>query len=260
MNTANTPPVVLIIAGNDPSGGAGICADTQAVTALGCHPAPVLSSLTVQDTVNAYEVRFLDPAFVYRQAETVLADLDVRAIKLGLLGNAETGIAVARLLAKYPEIPVVTDPVLIAAGGAQLAEAQLVDVYLQEILPRTTVLTPNAHELRRLAPEGSAGVCAAQLLASGCQYLLHKGGDEDTPDVINMLYSREGTLQEFRWERFPGSHHGSGCTLASAIAAFLARGEHPKNAVREAQAFTHKAIATGWKLGKGQNIPNRHSV
>lgn len=261
MSTANTPPVVLIIAGNDPSGGAGICADTQAGTALGCHPAPVLSSLTVQDTVNAYEVRFLDPDFVSRQAETVLADLDVRAIKLGLLGNADTGMAIAKLLAKYPDIPVVTDPVLIAAGGAQLAEAHLVDVYLEEILPRTTIFTPNAHEFRRLAPEyGSAGERAARLLASGCQYLLHKGGDEDTPDVINMLYSQEGAPQEFRWERFPGSHHGSGCTLASAIAAYLARGEEPENAVRKAQAFTHQAIATGWKLGKGQNIPNRHSV
>lgn len=255
------PPVVLVIAGNDPSGGAGICADTQAISALGCHPAPVISSLTVQDTVNAYEIEPVEPFFVRFQAETVLNDMPVKAIKLGLLANAETGVEIARLLSKHPDIPVVTDPVLVAAGGASLAEERLLDVYLNDILPRTTLLTPNAHEIRALAPEGeSLGAKATRLLASGCQNVLCKGGDEDTPDVVNTLYRNEGRSREWRWERIPGSHHGSGCTLASAIAARLALGDKMETAVQKAQEFTQEAIRTGWQLGKGQRIPNRLSA
>lgn len=259
MTNREKPPVVLVIAGNDPSGGAGICADTQTVTRLGCHPAPVLSSLTVQDTVNAYAVQALNPDFVRDQAECLLKDLPVGAIKLGLLGTAEIGSAVARLLERHPHIPVVTDPVLVAAGGAALAEEQLVDVYRQELLPRTTVLTPNALELRRLTSASDDIIeLAMQLHQLGSDWVLAKGGDEDTPAVENFLFGSDGLQQSWQWERLPGEHHGSGCTLASAIAAFLARGETVLQAVDHAQEFTFAALANGWQIGKGQLIPNRH--
>lgn len=253
------PPVVLVIAGNDPSGGAGIAADLQTITRLGCHPAPVLAALTVQDTVNAYAVEPVAANFVREQAERVLADLPVRAIKLGLLASAETGEAVAALLASHPEIPVVTDPVLVAAGGAALAEERLVDVYRERLLPRTTVLTPNALELRRLAPGRSRNSeRALALLELGCNWVLAKGGDEATPAVENFLFNREGAQRGWTWERLEGEHHGSGCTLASAIASQLARGESVPHAVDLAQHFTFAALANGWQLGRGQRIPNRH--
>ena len=259
MQKRHHPPVVLVIAGNDPSGGAGIAADIQAITRLGCHPAPVLAALTVQDTINAYAVEPVDPEFVTAQAEKVLFDLPVRAIKLGLLGTAATGEAVARLLSRFPEIPVVTDPVLVAAGGAQLAEDQLVEVYRERILLRTTVLTPNAPELRRLAPEQQdTSGRASFLLSRGTQWVMAKGGDEETPAVENFLFNREGEMREWTWERLEGEHHGSGCTLASAIAAHLARGEDVPHAVELAQHFTFSALANGWQIGRGQNIPNRH--
>lgn len=261
MITDSRPPVVLIIAGNDPSGGAGLAADIQAVTALGAHPAPVVAALTVQDTRNAYAVQTLDAAFVAAQARTVLEDLPVAAIKLGLLGSAAIGQAVAALLAEYPAIPVVCDPVLVAAGGAQLAEDDLLAVYQQVLLPRTTLLTPNALESRRLAPDcADPETRAAHLLAAGARYVLLKGGDENTPRVHNTLYGPQGLRHALDWERLPGQHHGSGCTLAAACAALLAQGRDIIQAVSEAQAYTWQTLQHGWRLGghaESQHIPNR---
>lgn len=258
MSDNRQPPIVLIIAGNDPSGGAGVTADTQAVSALGCHPAPVISALTVQDTRNAYRVSAVAPELVAEQAATVLDDLPVAAIKLGLLGNAGIGEAVASVLESHPEIPLVLDPVLVAAGGARLAEDDLIQVLKQRLMPMSTIVTPNASEARSLAPDhDSPAARAATLSGLGCPWVLHKGADEDTPDVDNVLFGPDRFREDFRWERLPEQYHGSGCTLASAIAARLAHGDKPAEAVRTAQHWTWEALAAGWRLGKGQYIPNR---
>ncbi len=258
MSQSPHPPVVLIIAGNDPSGGAGVTADTQAVSALGCHPAPVITALTVQDTLNAYRVEVSDPDLVAEQAATVLDDLPVAAVKLGLLGNAEVGEAVAGVLDSHPELPVVLDPVLVAAGGARLAEENLIDCLKQRLMPLSTVLTPNASEARSLAPDAKDPAARAEYLRGlGSDWVLHKGADEDTPDVDNILFGPDGQREDFRWERLPGQYHGSGCTLASAIAAPLAHGDDPPLAVQHAQHWTWLALSRGWRLGKGQYIPNR---
>lgn len=257
METTN-PPVVLVIAGNDPSGGAGLAADTQAITALGAHPAPVVSARTVQDTRNAYEVRVEEPRFVAAQAEAVLDDMPVAAIKLGLLGSAAIGEAVAEVLAVRHDLPIVIDPVLVAAGGARLAEEELIAVYRERLFPQATLITPNAEEGRRLAPQAaSAPERAAALLATGAHGVLLKGGDEDTPSVLNTLYLEGAGPETLEWERLPGQHHGSGCTLAAAIAALLALGRTPQQAVRLAQDYTWQALKRGWRPGKGQNIPLR---
>lgn len=257
MTPTPNPPVVLVIAGNDPSGGAGICADTQAISALHCHPAPVISCLTVQDTANAYAVEPLPGEFVRRQAEVVLADLPVSAIKLGLLGTASIAREVAALLAAHPDIPVITDPVLIAAGGARLAEREIAAIYLEHILPRTLVLTPNVVELQALAGNAGTREDKARLLRRhGANWVLAKGGDESTDDVRNLLVGETENL-EWSWTRTAGEHHGSGCTLAAAIAARIALRDDVPAAVERAQQFTQKAIAEGWHLGKGQRIPAR---
>lgn len=253
-------PVVLIIAGNDPSGGAGLAADTQAVSALSAHPAPVVTALTVQDTVNAYRVEATAAELVAAQAEAVLKDMPVAAIKLGLLANAAIGRAVAKLLRQHPGVPVVLDPVLFAAGGAKLAEEALISTYLEELLPLATIATPNAAESRRLAPAAAdAAERAAVLLSRGAAHVLIKGADEDTPEVKNTLFSRDRPPQEFTWPRLPGQYHGSGCTLASAIAALIARGADVAQAVAEAQAYAWKALQHGWRPGKGQWIPDRQA-
>ncbi len=254
------PPTVLVIAGNDPSGGAGIAADEQAVTAAGAHPAPVLTALTVQDTVNATEVVPVDPDLVVRQMEAVLADIPVAAVKIGLLATAEIAEAVAGTLAGRPGLPVVLDPVLVAAGGAALAEDALVDVLLGRLCPLTTLLTPNALEIRRLAPDApDTATRAAKLTATGCEWVLAKGGDEPGDEVVNVLYGRDGTARQFRWPREPHAYHGSGCTLASACAARLALGDDVPAAVSKAQALTHAWIAQAFRPGQGQHVPLRRT-
>ena len=258
MTGITTPPVVLVIAGNDPSGGAGLAADIQAVTALAAHPAPVVTALTVQDTRNAYRVEPVSPELVTAQARAVLDDLPVAAIKIGLLGTGEIGAAVADVLAAHPDVPVVLDPVLVASGGASLAASSLVGVLRSRLLARTVVLTPNANELRALAPdEPDNAARAAALVAAGASFVLAKGGDEATEEVHNVLYDREGEVEHFTWSRLPHDYHGSGCTLASAIAALLAHRKPVRAAVEAAQRYTFESLRRGFRPGGGQHIPHR---
>ena len=258
MREANRPSV-LIISGNDPSGGAGQAADLQAVTALGGHPAPVITSLTVQDTRNATRVAPAEPELVAAQMRAVLDDQAVAAVKIGLLASAAIARAVVALLAEMnPRVPVVVDPVLVAAGGSVLAERDLANVLLDTLLPLATVVTPNAHEIRQLAGgDGGRSEQAKRLLARGARFVLAKGGDEKTPDVVNTLYGAAGEERSWRWPRLAGDYHGSGCTLASAIAARLAHGRSPEAAVDEAQVWTQATLAAAFRPGRGQWVPLR---
>jgi hydroxymethylpyrimidine/phosphomethylpyrimidine kinase len=260
MRLSPGPQTVLVIAGNDPSGGAGIAADLQSLTAVGVHPAPVITALTVQDTVNARAVEPVAPQLVAAQMQAVLDDMPVAAVKIGLLATAAIAEAVARVLAAWPGLPVVLDPVLVAAGGARLAEEALVEAVLDRLCPLTTLLTPNALEIRRLAPDATGQAPrAAALLAAGCRYVLAKGGDEadaGTSEVINTLYG-EGLAREFRWPRLAGEFHGSGCTLASACAARLALGDSVEAAVTTGQALTQGWLERAFRPGRGQLVPLR---
>ncbi len=256
------PPTVLIVAGNDPSGGAGLTADLQTVTALGGHPAPAITALTVQDTRNASRVVPADPGLVTEQMQAVLEDQAVAAVKIGLLASAAIARAVADVLGalKRP-IPVVLDPVLVAAGGAALAEQELGSVLVDTLMPMTTVATPNAHEIRQLAPDlGTREERAGRLLEGGCDFVLAKGGDEPTTDVENVLFGADGTVRSWTWPRLPNDYHGSGCTLAAAIAACLARGRSAEDAVDEAQVWTQSALAAAFRPGRGQHIPLRRQT
>ncbi|MBL8252231.1 MAG: bifunctional hydroxymethylpyrimidine kinase/phosphomethylpyrimidine kinase, partial [Candidatus Competibacter sp.] len=166
-------PVVMIMAGNDPSGGAGISADIGTIASLGCHPAPVVTALTIQDTHNVRALLPVDSEQVLAQARPILDDMPVAAFKIGVIGSAENAAALHALLTTYPEIPVVLDPVLAAGGGTELADKTLIDAIQTLLLPLTTVLTPNSVEARKLAPEGDTlNACAMALLARGCQYVL----------------------------------------------------------------------------------------
>lgn len=254
------PPTVLVVAGNDPSGGAGIAADLQAITAAGGHPAPVITALTIQDTVNASAVEPVAPALVAAQMDAVLGDLQVAAVKIGLLATAAIAVAVADVLARHPGLPVVLDPVLVAAGGARLAEEALVGVILERLCPLTTLLTPNALEIRRLAPaEDGTEARASALRRAGCRFVLAKGGDEadaGNDEVLDTLYGPAGA-RLFRSRRLAGSFHGSGCTLASACAARIACGDAVEEAVARAQALTHQWLERAFRPGRGQLVPLR---
>ena len=258
MGKTDMPPVVLLIAGNDPSGGAGLTADIQAVTAAGAHPAPVVTALTVQDSRDVYRVEAMAAELVSAQARAILADMPVAAIKLGLLSNVANGRAVAALLREHAEVPVVVDPVLVASGGAVLVEEALVDVYWKDIFPLATLITPNAAESRRFVPQArDVAARAAALLQTGARHVLIKGGDEDSSKVHNHLFGPGGLHEQMTWPRLPGGFHGSGCTLASAIAARLGLRMDISSAVRDGQRYTWDALDRAWALGQGRRIPAR---
>lgn len=263
--TANppSPPLVLVFAASDPSSGAGIQADLLTLASLGCHPLTALTAVTVQDTVGVQSVHPLAAELVEQQARTILEDMPVAAFKIGVLGSVENVLAVAEIVSDYPEIPLIFDPVLASGRGDELSSEEIISAIREMLLPQTTLLTPNAPEARRLAEsdedenEPSIDVCAQRLIEMGAQYVLITGTHENTPQVINTLYGPEGVLRHDQWERLPGSYHGSGCTLASAIAGCIAGGASVEDAVRDAQDYTWQTLKNGFHAGMGQLIPDR---
>lgn len=262
-NARPTPPIVLTFAASDPSGGAGVQADLMTQASMGCHPLSVITAITVQDTLGVEAVHALDADWVEDQARAVLEDMPVAAFKIGLLGSVENVSVIAEILADYPDVPLVFDPVLASGRGDELSTEEVVEAVRELLLPQTTVLTPNSIEARRLAEEDGdedspdlAG-CAQRLISYGCEYVLVTGTHENTAKVINTLYGENGLIRSDRWDRLPGSYHGSGCTLASAIAANLANGLDLGDAVRDAQEYTWQALAAGFRPGMGQHIPDR---
>jgi hydroxymethylpyrimidine/phosphomethylpyrimidine kinase len=255
------PPVVMSIAASDPTCGAGLQADLLTLAAHGCHPLTVVTALTVQDTLGVEDVLPLDADWVSGQARALLEDMPVAAFKLGMLGSVEAISAVAEVLSDYPDTPVVFDPVLASGRGDVFADEDAVDAMIELLLPLTDILTPNSLEARRLAQELGPATsdlpeCARRLIDAGCAHVLITGTHEPGARVVNTLGSH-GPLQSRGWERLPGSYHGSGCTLASAIAANLAWGAAMPDAVRAAQEYTWQSLAAGFRPGMGQHVPNR---
>lgn len=247
---SSVPPVVLSFAASDPTGGAGLQADVLTIAALGCHPLSVLTAFTVQDTRGVSRLCALDAASVAEQARRLLEDIRVDAFKLGVLGSAENARAIAAIVSEHSRVPLVLDPVLASGRGDELADDAAIAALLDALVPRSTIVTPNSIEARRLGG-------TARLLGLGCAFVLVTGTHEAGPEVVNTLYDARGVVREDRWQRLPGEYHGSGCTLASAIAAALAAGREPPEAVREAQAYTWRSLAAGFRPGAGQFIPRR---
>jgi len=243
---AKSPPIVLAFAASDPTGGAGLQADLLTLAARGCHPLSVVTALTVQDTRGVEGLHPVEPAQVEAQARCLLADFEVAAFKLGVLGSAANAGAVASILQAQRGRPVVLDPVLASGRGDPLASVDS----LARLFPLATVATPNTLEAQRLG-----GVAA--MLEAGCRYVLLTGTHAAGKDVVNQLYDASGMVREDRWPRLPGEYHGSGCTLASALAAALAKGLAMPEAVRDAQDYTWHALEAGFRPGAGQFIPQR---
>lgn len=253
-----SPPAVLAFAASDPTSGAGVQADLLTLAALGCHPLCALTALTVQDTEGVARVAAIGAELVAEQARRVLADIPVAAFKIGVLGSAAGARAVAGVLAEHPGVPVVLDPVLASARGDALSDRDSFAALREALLPLTTVATPNSVEARRLAPGfADLGECARDMIERGCKYVLVTGTHEPTAEVVNRLYGGRGEVRADRWPRLPESYHGSGCTLASAIAAALAHGAAVPDAVIKAQEFTWQSLAAGYRPGRGQHVPNR---
>ncbi|MBK7137343.1 MAG: bifunctional hydroxymethylpyrimidine kinase/phosphomethylpyrimidine kinase [Rhodocyclales bacterium] len=258
------PPIVMVFAASDPSGGAGLQADIMTLSSMGCHPLSVVTALTVQDSAGVEDVLAIDADWVADQARALLEDMPVSAFKVGMLGSVENIAAIAEIISDYPDIPLILDPVLSSGRGDELASEDMIAALRELLLPQTTLLTPNSIEARRLALDESneeddpdLAECARRLVGAGAEYVLITGTHEHTPQVVNSLYGENGLIRADAWERLPGSYHGSGCTLASAIAANLANGLELAEAVRDAQDYTWQALENGFRPGMGQYLPDR---
>lgn len=252
-----TKPIVLCFSGHDPSGGAGIQADIETIISHQCHATSVITTITDQDTHNVKKTRPQPAQTIISQARTILEDLPVKAIKIGLIDHIKTVEAIRIILSEYSNIPVILDPVLVAGGGSVLSNEALIDSLIQHLLPHITVLTPNSIEARQLAKRENLQLSATQLLKLGCEYVLITGTHEKTKEINNQLFHNKKSIETYTWDRLPYSYHGSGCTLASSIAALIAHGLEVKTCILEAQEYTWNCLNAGYQLSTGQFLPNR---
>jgi hydroxymethylpyrimidine/phosphomethylpyrimidine kinase len=249
--------IALTIAGSDSSGGAGIQADLKTFTAFGVYGASVITALTAQNTRGVQGIHAVPAAFVAAQIESVLSDLDVAAIKTGMLADAQIVGAVARALRAAPSIPLIVDPVMVATSGDVLLAPEAVDALKGEIIPLATLITPNLAEAAILLgtsmAESQPGMQdqARALLALGCRAVLLKGGHARGEAAVDVLADAEGTSR-LEMTRLDTPHtHGTGCTLSAAIAALMAQGATLTHAVRRAKAYVWQGLQHGRALGVG---------
>ncbi len=249
-------PNILVIAGHDPSGGAGIHADIEAIQALGGFASTLITGLTVQNSQNVRGFQLTDVALLEQQADALLDDFQYQAVKIGMTGSVAIIEFIARLLDRLPEVPVVLDPVLAAEAGGSLTQESLAEVMLQKLAPRCEVMTPNLPEAETLTGKQGVQACGEALITASGRAALITGTHDNTDQVANHLFTAQGQ-QQWQWERLPHSYHGSGCTLASAIACLRGHGESLANAVADGQAHVDRFLRHAFQPGQGQHIPDR---
>lgn len=251
-------PVVLCFSGLDPSGGAGIQADIEAISSQGVHAASIITAATVQDTQNVMSFAPMPADLIIEQARAVLEDMPVNVIKIGMVGSSEIAQAIHTILKDYPALKVVYDPVFSTEKDGALSTPDLVDSVRSLILPLTTVLTPNLFEAHTLAPGSDTPSAAAiGLLETECEYILLTGTHGKTPDVVHSLYSNHRQLKEYHYDRLPHKYHGSGCTLAASLAGLIALGHDPVGATSQALDYTYNTLLHAKRIGMGQYHPDR---
>ena len=256
---------VLIVAGSDSGGGAGIQADIKAVTAMNAFAATAITALTAQNTEGVHGVVPVDPAFIVQQIEVVLGDIGADALKTGMLHSAEVILAVTAAFRRHaPGVPLVVDPVMVAKGGHRLLLSAAEAALRAQLLPLATLLTPNLPEAEVLAglpvrTEADMRRAAERLVGLGAKAVLMKGGHLEGDAVVDLLF-HDGRFDRFEEARIPSRHtHGTGCTLASAIAAGLAQNMGLRDAVVRARGYVRRAIETAPGIGRGHG-PLNHAV
>ena len=226
----------------------------------------MVTAITVQDTLGVDSVMVFDADWVNDQARTILEDMQVAAFKIGMLGSVENIAVIAEIMADYPDVPLLIDPILSSGRGDELANDEMQAAMIDLLFPQATLITPNSLEARRLAfhdddsddvETASLSETARRLLAMGPEYVLITGTHERSIEVVNTLYGEKGQIKSFSCERLVGSYHGSGCTLTSAIAACIAHGLTMEEAITEAQEYTWQTLKNAFRPGMGQYIPDR---
>ena len=254
---------VLTIAGSDSSGGAGIQADIKTITALGGYAATAITALTAQSTQAVLSIEAVKPEFMLAQAEAVLSDIGADCIKIGMLANSKMIKAVIALSEKYKTIPLVIDPVMVSTSGDLLLEKESLNTLTTKLFPKGLLITPNIPEAELLAHvliSGESGMIKAAeriIEKSGCQAVLVKGGHLKGNEIIDVLVTKSGEIERYRSPRIDStSTHGTGCTLASAIATRIALGDTIHQAIIVARDYVHQAIRYAPNLGKGHGPLN----
>lgn len=258
-------PSVLTIAGFDGSGGAGIQADIKTISALGCYATSVLTALPVQNTTGVQSVYPIPCKVVQEQLTAILKDIPPKAIKIGMVHTAVLVDTIVEVLKAYPSVPVVFDPVMVATSGDPLIEDKTIDALIDQIFPIVAVLTPNMDEAAILARQPvktleDMRVAGNTIAKMGCKSVLVKGGHLNTPTITSLYFDTDQKVTAFDFEAIDTHNtHGSGCTLSSAIASYLAQGYSLPEAVAQGQEYTYKAITHGQDVvtGKG-NGPLNH--
>jgi hydroxymethylpyrimidine/phosphomethylpyrimidine kinase len=251
-------PAVLSIAGSDSGGGAGIQADLKAFARCGVHGMTAITAITAQNTVEVQAVEAVAPEMIVAQVKAVAEDIGVDAVKIGMLGSAATVDAVVEALALVGRAPVVLDPVMVAESGAVLLDAEARGALIERLMPLTAVATPNIPEARELTGLGERATreeLVRGTVALGPRAAVVTGGHSE--DLVDLFFDGE-RLVEIPGERHPdGAAHGSGCTHASALAAYLAHGEESLEAARKARIVASEAVGAGLRgIGAGPGPVN----
>ena len=259
-------PKILTFAASDPTGGAGIQADLMTQTSLGCYPLSVLTAITCQDTSGVSDVVPIDPSIVEKQARLILNETKIDVIKCGVMASEENIKVISEIIKDYPDVPVVIDPILSSGRGDNLALGDSLQLMIRHLFPLAEIITPNVNEAAKIISNKNISEIDEDLLFIG-KSLMDLGPKNvlitaadyqvDKKTLTNTLFCQDGGIFNFDHERLPQSFHGSGCTLASAIAAYLAQGMSIHTAVEEAQKFTIDTLKNGLVNGNGQLIPNR---
>ena len=252
-------PCVLVFAGLDPSGGAGVQADIEAINAMGGHALTVITTLTVQDNDRVKAVYPVDAGILREQVRVLCEKFRIAAIKVGIAGNQDNVAVITETIQNIrhqsPDLPVVLDPVLASGHGDALAREDAVAM-MRPLQLQATLITPNLLEAVRLC-EGEMSIAAqAVQLMKRTPHVLIKGGHGEGESIINTWFSSTHE-QSWQWPRLRGGFHGSGCTLASAIAAGLAKQQSMQNALSRAQSFVHASLTNAYAIADGQRIPAR---
>jgi len=264
-NKKYTYPSVLTIAGFDGSGGAGIQADMKTISALGCYATSALTALPVQNTTGVKSIFSIPEQVVGDQIETILEDIFPNAIKIGMIHTSELVKTVVEKLSAYPNLPIIFDPVMVATSGDKLIKDETIQTIVQQLFPIASVITPNLDEAEILAEMKIENVeqmkiAGEKIMKLGCQSVLLKGGHLKTEKLTSLYFLPDGSIESFDFTKFETNNtHGSGCTLSSAIASYLAQGKSMLQAVTLGQNYIHQAILHGKDVvtGKG-NGPVNH--
>ncbi|WFU27903.1 bifunctional hydroxymethylpyrimidine kinase/phosphomethylpyrimidine kinase [Bradyrhizobium sp. CB1717] len=252
-----TTPVALTIAGSDSSGGAGIQADLKTFAALGVYGASVISALTAQNTRGVTGIHAVPAEFVAAQIDAVFSDLDIGAVKIGMVGQADSIDAIAAALSRWQPRHIVLDPVMVATSGDRLLASEAVDALRTRLMPLASVITPNLPEAAALlgehiaASEAEIEAQGRRLLALGCRAVLIKGGHGEGAESIDYLVTSGHTTALAAPRVATKNTHGTGCSLSSAVAAGLAKGEDLEGAVRNAKTWISAAIAAADRFSVG---------